>query len=164
MQNLRTAGMRSEHLRPLLDGEGDRERERQTLTTPVESDGTCSENNKKKTTGRLTTQTSHRKETWASTATLLRTTRLLKTRHTTAGRLRVGPPSQGSEPFTDLAHESDMGTHQCWSVHVRPRVEEPRVLCASRNSGGNLGRSQGGPNGGIRGIVVGDVIRQLVGS
>ena len=77
--------------------------------------------------------TSHRKENWASTSsTLLRATRLwLKARRTTvlAGRLRVGePPSQGSEPFTDLAHKSDMGTHQCWSVHVRPRVEEPRVL------------------------------------
>ena len=44
------------------------------------------------------------------------------TRQQLAGRLRVAP-LQGSEPF-----ESDMGTHQCWSVHVRPRVKEPRVL------------------------------------
>ena len=28
LQNLRTASMRSEHLRPLLDGEGDRERDK----------------------------------------------------------------------------------------------------------------------------------------
>ena len=32
-------------------------------------------------------------------------------------------PPQGSEPFADLAHESDMGMHQRWCVHGRPRVK-----------------------------------------
>ena len=73
--------------------------------------------------------TSHRKETWKSTSTLLRATRLwLKARRTTVTGWKTAHWRATMNRSQTWLHKSDMGTHQCWSVHVKPRVEEPRVL------------------------------------
>ena len=103
---------------------------------------------KKNYYGRLTTQTSHRKESWASTATVLRTTRLwLKARHDSnwledcvlegqhhreVNRSQTWPTKATWARTNAGVFMSDPGlkSHGCWIQKV--------ALSGGRNTGGTI--------------------------